>query len=127
MKPCAPKQSSFARAWPREKASKIYCPKPLRLCAKPPSAPSVLRHYDVQMIGGIVLHSSKIAEMRTGEGKTLVSTLPIYLNALEDKGVHLITVNDYLARRDARWMGLIYDFPRHESRRIANGGCHREW
>jgi preprotein translocase subunit SecA len=69
-----------------------------------------LRHYDVQMIGGIALHSSKIAEMRTGEGKTLVSTLPIYLNALETKGVHLITVNDYLARRDARWMGLIYDF-----------------
>jgi preprotein translocase subunit SecA len=69
-----------------------------------------LRHYDVQMIGGIVLNSSKIAEMRTGEGKTLVSTLPIYLNALEGKGVHLITVNDYLARRDARWMGLIYDF-----------------
>jgi preprotein translocase subunit SecA len=69
-----------------------------------------LRHYDVQMIGGIVLHSSKISEMRTGEGKTLVSTLPIYLNALEGKGVHLITVNDYLARRDARWMGLIYDF-----------------
>ncbi len=69
-----------------------------------------LRHYDVQMIGGMVLHSGKIAEMRTGEGKTLVATLPVYLNALEGKGVHLITVNDYLARRDARWMGQIYDF-----------------
>ncbi len=68
------------------------------------------RHYDVQLIGGIVLHSSKIAEMRTGEGKTLVGTLPVYLNALEGKGVHLITVNDYLARRDARWMGQVYNF-----------------
>jgi preprotein translocase subunit SecA len=67
-----------------------------------------LRHYDVQMIGGIVLHRSTISEMRTGEGKTLVATLPLYLNALTGKGVHLITVNDYLARRDARWMGPIY-------------------
>lgn len=69
-----------------------------------------LRHYDVQMIGGMVLHSGKIAEMRTGEGKTLVATLPIYLNALEGKGVHLITVNDYLSRRDARWMAQVYNF-----------------
>ena len=69
-----------------------------------------LRHFDVQLIGGIVLHEGMIAEMRTGEGKTLVATLPIYLNALEGKGVHLITVNDYLARRDARWMGPIFEF-----------------
>ncbi len=69
-----------------------------------------MRHYDVQLIGGIVLHQGKIAEMRTGEGKTLVSTLPVYLNALEGKGVHVVTVNDYLARRDAQWMGQIYDF-----------------
>ena len=69
-----------------------------------------MRHYDVQMIGGIVLHQGKIAEMRTGEGKTLVATLPVYLNALEGKGVHLVTVNDYLARRDAAWMGKIYNF-----------------
>jgi preprotein translocase subunit SecA len=68
-----------------------------------------LRHYDVQLIGGIILHEGKIAEMRTGEGKTLVATLPLYLNALTGKGVHLITVNDYLARRDARWMGPIFD------------------
>jgi preprotein translocase subunit SecA len=68
-----------------------------------------LRHYDVQLIGGIALHQGKIAEMRTGEGKTLVATLPIYLNALTGKGVHLITVNDYLARRDARWMAPIYN------------------
>jgi preprotein translocase subunit SecA len=69
-----------------------------------------MRHYDVQMIGGMVLHSGRIAEMRTGEGKTLVATLPIYLNALLSKGVHLITVNDYLARRDARWMASVYNF-----------------
>ncbi len=67
-----------------------------------------LRHYDVQMIGGMVLHLGSVAEMRTGEGKTLVATLPLYLNALEGRGAHLITVNDYLARRDARWMGPVY-------------------
>ena len=68
------------------------------------------RHYDVQLVGGIVLHQGKIAEMATGEGKTLVATLPVYLNALENKGVHVITVNDYLAQRDAAWMGEIYEF-----------------
>src|SRR6185312_15825864 len=62
-----------------------------------------MRHYDVQLIGGIVLHGGKIAEMRTGEGKTLVATAPVYLNALSGKGVHVVTVNDYLARRDAGW------------------------
>jgi preprotein translocase subunit SecA len=67
-----------------------------------------LRHFDIQLIGGIVLHEGKIAEMRTGEGKTLVATLPLYLNALTGKGAHLVTVNDYLARRDARWMAPIY-------------------
>jgi preprotein translocase subunit SecA len=69
-----------------------------------------LRHYDVQMLGGITLHRGSIAEMRTGEGKTLVATLPIYLNALTGRGVHLVTVNDYLARRDARWMAPIFHF-----------------
>ena len=67
-----------------------------------------MRHFDVQMIGGIVLHRGEIAEMRTGEGKTLVATLATYLNAIEGKGVHVVTVNDYLARRDADWMGQIY-------------------
>src|SRR5678815_2528980 len=67
-----------------------------------------MRHFDVQLIGGIVLHRGKIAEMRTGEGKTLGATLPVYLNALEGKGVHVVTVNDYLAHRDAEWMGRIY-------------------
>ncbi len=76
-----------------------------------------LRHYDVQMVGGLTLHEGKIAEMRTGEGKTLVATLPLYLNALEGKGTHLVTVNDYLARRDARWMAPVYQRPR------SVGGC----
>jgi preprotein translocase subunit SecA len=69
-----------------------------------------LRHYDVQLMGGVVLHEGQIAEMKTGEGKTLTSTLPIYLNALTGKGVHVVTVNDYLARRDAEWMGPLYRF-----------------
>ncbi len=69
-----------------------------------------MRHFDVQMIGGICLHEGKIAEMRTGEGKTLVATLPVYLNALTGKGVHMVTVNDYLAKRDSEWMGRLYNF-----------------
>ncbi|MBI2553302.1 MAG: preprotein translocase subunit SecA, partial [Candidatus Rokubacteria bacterium] len=67
-----------------------------------------MRHFDVQLMGGMVLHEGKIAEMATGEGKTLVATLPAYLNALTGRGVHIVTVNDYLARRDAQWMGPIY-------------------
>ncbi|MBN1823991.1 MAG: preprotein translocase subunit SecA [Endomicrobiales bacterium] len=69
-----------------------------------------LRHFDVQILGGYVLHTGKIAEMKTGEGKTLVATLPVYLNALEGKGVHVVTVNDYLAKRDRHWMGPVYEF-----------------
>ena len=69
-----------------------------------------MRHFDVQLLGGIALHHGKIAEMRTGEGKTLAATLPVYLNALTGRGVHVVTVNDYLARRDAEWMGQLYDF-----------------
>ena len=68
------------------------------------------RHYDVQLMGGIILHQGTIAEMKTGEGKTLVATLPVYLNSLLDKGVHVVTVNDYLAKRDSEWMGQIYKF-----------------
>ncbi len=68
------------------------------------------RHFDVQLMGGLVLHQGKIAEMKTGEGKTLVATLPVYLNSLLDKGVHVVTVNDYLAKRDSEWMGRIYKF-----------------
>ena len=69
-----------------------------------------MRHYRVQLIGGIILHQGRIAEMRTGEGKTLVSTLPAYLNALDGKGVHIVTVNDYLAKRDAEWMEKYMSF-----------------
>ena len=69
-----------------------------------------MRHFDVQLIGGMVLHQGKISEMRTGEGKTLMATLPVYLNAIEGKGVHVVTVNDYLAKRDAEWMGKLYNF-----------------
>jgi preprotein translocase subunit SecA len=69
-----------------------------------------MRHFDAQLIGGIALHQGKISEMKTGEGKTLVATLPVYLNALEGKGVHVVTVNDYLAKRDAQWMSPVYTF-----------------
>ncbi|HHV15442.1 MAG TPA: hypothetical protein GXX58_02555 [Gelria sp.] len=69
-----------------------------------------MRHFDVQCIGGMVLHEGRIAEMKTGEGKTLVATLPAYLNALEGKGVHIVTVNDYLATRDSEWMGPVYEY-----------------
>src|SRR4029079_6580674 len=68
------------------------------------------RHFDVQLSGGMILHEGRISEMKTGEGKTLVATLPVYLNALSGRGVHVVTVNDYLARRDAEWMGQIYNF-----------------
>src|SRR6202007_899291 len=68
------------------------------------------RHFDVQLIGGMVLHEGRISEMKTGEGKTLVATLPVYLNALTGRGVHVVTVNDYLAKRDSEWMGQIYTF-----------------
>ena len=79
------------------------------------------RHFDVQLIGGIVLHEGRIAEMKTGEGKTLAATLPVYLNALEGKGVHVVTVNDYLARRDSEWMGEIYQFLGLEAGCIVHG------
>ena len=69
-----------------------------------------MKHFYVQIIGGIVLHQGRISEMKTGEGKTLVATLPAYLNALEGKGVHVVTVNDYLAKRDMEWMGKLYTF-----------------
>ena len=69
-----------------------------------------MRHFDVQLIGGIILHQGRIAEMKTGEGKTLVATLPVYLNALTGEGVHVVTVNDYLAKRDSEWMGKLYRF-----------------
>ncbi|MHC9509907.1 preprotein translocase subunit SecA [Kangiella sp. M94] len=85
-----------------------------------------LRHFDVQLIGGMVLHNGRVAEMRTGEGKTLVATLPVYLNALSGKGVHVITVNDYLAERDADWMKPVYNFLGMEVGVILSGQSHEE-
>jgi len=85
-------------------------PEAFAACREAAKRVAGLRHFDVQMIGGIVLHRGNIAEMTTGEGKTLVATLPVYLNALTGKGVHVVTVNDYLARRDKEWMGQIYEF-----------------
>ena len=85
-----------------------------------------MRHFDVQLIGGMVLHECRIAEMKTGEGKTLVSTLPFYLNALEGKGVHLVTVNDYLAKRDSEWMGKVHEFLGLSVGLIQNNMPHEE-
>ena len=83
-------------------------PEAFALCREAGRRTLAMRHFDVQLIGGMVLHEGKISEMKTGEGKTLVATLPVYLNALEGKGVHVVTVNDDLANRDAAWMGPIY-------------------
>jgi preprotein translocase subunit SecA len=80
------------------------------------------RHFDVQLIGGMVLHQGKISEMKTGEGKTLVATLPVYLNALTGRGVHVVTVNDYLAKRDAEWMGRVHRFLGLSVGTIRSGG-----
>ena len=85
-------------------------PEAFAVCREASNRVLGMRPYDVQLIGGMVLHMGKIAEMRTGEGKTLVATLPVYLNALEGKGVHVVTVNDYLARRDSAWMGKLYNW-----------------
>ena len=102
-------EESFGREEMEEKLKEIL---PEAFAAVREAAKRTLgqRHYDVQLLGGLVLHHGQIAEMRTGEGKTLVATLPAYLNALPKKGVHVITVNDYLAKRDAEWMGRVYDF-----------------
>ena len=85
-------------------------PEAFAVCREAGKRILIMRHFDVQLIGGIVLHNGKIAEMKTGEGKTLVATLPVYLNSLTGRGVHVVTVNDYLARRDSEWMGRLYRF-----------------
>src|SRR4051812_6615287 len=85
-------------------------PEAFAVCREAAKRTLNMRHFDVQLMGGIVLHRGKIAEMKTGEGKTLVATLPVYLNALTGRGVHVVTVNDYLARRDSEWMGRVYRF-----------------
>ena len=107
---CARRRRSSASGWQRARRSTTSCPKPSPPCARHRSRTLGMRHFDVQMVGGIVLHRGEIAEMRTGEGKTLVATLACYLNAIEGKGVHVVTVNDYLAARDAEWMGQVYRF-----------------
>ncbi|MDR9468943.1 preprotein translocase subunit SecA [Marinospirillum sp.] len=102
-------QEFKARVAQGEKLDKIL-PESFALVREAGKRAMGMRHFDVQLIGGMVLNQGKIAEMRTGEGKTLVATLAVYLNALADKGVHVVTVNDYLARRDAEWMGKLYEF-----------------
>ena len=86
----------------------MLLPETFAVCREMSKRKLAMRHFDVQLIGGMILHEGKIAEMKTGEGKTLVATLALYLNALEGKGAHLVTVNDYLAKRDAQWMGPLY-------------------
>ena len=93
-----------------EEALSDLLPEAFAVCCEAAKRTLNMRHFDVQLMGGIVLHRGKIAEMKTGEGKTLVATLPVYLNALTGRGVHLVTVNDYLARRDSEWMGRVYRF-----------------
>ena len=85
----------------------IFFPKAFAVVREASTRTLGMRPFDVQLIGGVVLHQGKIAEMKTGEGKTLVATMPIYLNALSSRGVHLVTVNDYLAKRDSEWMGQV--------------------
>lgn len=85
-------------------------PEAFAVCREAAARSVGMKPFRVQVVGGVVLHQGRIAEMKTGEGKTLVATLPVYLNALEGKGVHVVTVNDYLAKRDAEWMGKIYNF-----------------
>ena len=112
---CAARPRSSASASPTASRSTTCCPRRLPWCARPAGACCNMRHFDVQLIGGMVLHSGTIAEMKTGEGKTLVATLPAYLNALEGKGVHVVTVNDYLARRDSSGWAALYRFLGHDA------------
>ena len=127
---CAPRPSNSASAWPRARPLDDLLVEAFATVREAAKRTLGQRHFDVQLKGGMVLHQGKIAEMKTGEGKTLVATLPVYLNALEGKGVHVVTVNDYLAKRDSEWMGQIYKFLGlsvgvivHElDRRAAQGG-----
>ena len=101
------KKDLFAR---REKILDDILPEAFALVREASCCTTGMRHFDIQLLGGVILHKGNIAEMATGEGKTLVATLPTYLNALTGRGVHVITVNDYLAKRDSEWMGPIYTF-----------------
>jgi preprotein translocase subunit SecA len=104
----AEKTQAFKKRLEAGESLDALLPEAFAVCREMSKRRLGMRHFDVQLIGGMVLHQGRISEMRTGEGKTLVATLPIYLNALEGKGVHLVTVNDYLAKRDAQWMGPLY-------------------
>ncbi len=104
------KTDEFKKRWQQGETLDALLPEAFAVVREASQRVLGMRHYDVQLIGGIVLHQGKISEMRTGEGKTLVATLAAYLNALTGKGVHVVTVNDYLARRDAEWMGQLYNF-----------------
>ena len=108
MRSCAAKPPSSAAGWQRAKRSTTSWSKPLPSAARRAAASSACGITTCSCIGGMILHEGNIAEMVTGEGKTLVATLPAYLNAIEGKGVHVVTVNDYLARRDMEWMGPLY-------------------
>ncbi len=104
------KTGEFKERFARGEALDALLPEAFAVCREAGKRVLGMRHFDVQLIGGMVLHSGKIAEMKTGEGKTLVATLPAYLNAISGKGVHVVTVNDYLAKRDSEWMGRLYNF-----------------
>ena len=104
------KTTEFKERHARGESLDVLMPEVFAVCREASKRVLGMRHFDVQLIGGMVLHSGKIAEMKTGEGKTLVATLPAYLNAISGKGVHVVTVNDYLARRDSEWMGRLYSF-----------------
>ncbi|MDH4216303.1 MAG: preprotein translocase subunit SecA, partial [Gallionella sp.] len=104
------KTDSFRQRFSRGESLDALLPEAFAVVREGSTRVLGMRHYDVQLIGGMVLHHGKIAEMRTGEGKTLMATLPVYLNAISGKGVHVVTVNDYLAARDAEWMGRLYRF-----------------
>ena len=107
---CGPGPGTSKSNWPKERSLDDLLVPAFATVREAGKRALGQRHFDVQLIGGMVLHEGKISEMKTGEGKTLVATLPVYLNALAGRGVHVVTVNDYLAKRDAEWMGQIYKF-----------------
>ncbi|MFP4594499.1 MAG: preprotein translocase subunit SecA, partial [Ralstonia sp.] len=104
------KTEEFRQRFAKGETLDALLPEAFAVCREASKRVMKMRHFDVQLIGGMVLHNGKIAEMRTGEGKTLTATLAVYLNAIAGQGVHVITVNDYLAQRDAEWMGQLYNW-----------------
>ncbi|MBT4078243.1 MAG: DEAD/DEAH box helicase, partial [Gammaproteobacteria bacterium] len=106
----AQKTTDFKERYQQGETLEQLLPEAFAVCREASSRTLGMRHYDVQFIGAMILNNNQITEMKTGEGKTLVATLAAYLNALSDKGVHIVTVNDYLAERDSQWMGKLYNF-----------------